>query len=172
MENLTPGLAGNTIMYARNLPANVLKTTTQQWAQVNSLGIQPRPDKKAVRVLVAGDHASLRSSLRTILEMDPRIMVVGEASDDCEIIKMSNRLRPDVVLMDLDMRCCDDFEAVAEISKRKLAGSVVALTIHDDPAERTAAKRAGVSLFLEKGISSKELIDTLRGLTTGDPPPK
>jgi two-component system nitrate/nitrite response regulator NarL len=97
--------------------------------------------------------------------MDPRINVVGEASDDCEMVKMAKRLRPDVVLLDLDMRCCDSFEAVSEISKRRLANSIVALTIHDEASERKAAERAGVDLFLEKGISSKQLIEAVRRTT-------
>jgi two-component system nitrate/nitrite response regulator NarL len=111
---------------------------------------------------VAGDHASLLSSLKTILEMDPRISVVGEASDDCEMVKMSKRLRPDVVLVDLEMRCCDSFEAVSEISRRKLANSIIALTIHDEATERTQAQKAGVNLFLEKGVSSRQLIEAVR----------
>lgn len=98
--------------------------------------------------------------------MDPRISVIGEASDDCEMVKMAKRLRPDVVLMDLDMRCCDSFEAVSEISKRKLANSIVALTIHDEATERSAAQKAGVNLFLEKGISSRQLIDAIRRSST------
>jgi DNA-binding NarL/FixJ family response regulator len=98
--------------------------------------------------------------------MDPRILVVGEASDDCETLKMAKRLHPDVVLIDLEMRCCDDFDALAEISKRNLARAVIGLTIHDDTAERAAAQDAGVSLFLEKGISCKQLITAVRHAAT------
>jgi DNA-binding NarL/FixJ family response regulator len=94
--------------------------------------------------------------------MDPRITVIGEASDDCEMVKMSKRLNPDVVLMDLDMHCCDSFEAVSEVSRRKYARTIVALTIHDETTERAAAAQAGVNLFLEKGISSKQLTDAIR----------
>ena len=97
-----------------------------------------------------------------MLELDPDISVVGEASDDCELVKMSYRLQPDVVLLDLDMRCCDNFEAVAEITERNLASSVVALTIHDDAAERANAQKAGVSLVLEKGVPYRQLISAVR----------
>jgi two-component system, NarL family, nitrate/nitrite response regulator NarL len=150
-------------MNARNLPATLSGTTINQWTRLAScIGPHPRYSLPPVRVLVAGDHASLRSSLRTILEMDPRISVVGEASDDCEMVKMSKRLRPDVVLVDLEMRCCDSFEAVSEISKRKLANTIIALTIHDEATERKQAQSAGVNLFLEKGIPSKQLIEAIR----------
>jgi len=60
------------------------------------------PAVSPVRVLIAGDHPTLRSCLKTMLELDPQICVVGEAADDCELIKMANRVRPDVVLIDID----------------------------------------------------------------------
>src|SRR5437868_9363477 len=130
-------------MYAHYVPANLLSAANQQWAQMALCGIQPRISTPPVRVLVAGDHASLRSSLRTILEIDPNIRVVGEASDDCETVKMAKRLRPDVVLVDLEMRCCDSFDALEEITRRQLATAVIGLTIHDDIAGRSAAQEAG-----------------------------
>jgi DNA-binding NarL/FixJ family response regulator len=97
-----------------------------------------------------------------MLELDPQIQVIGEAADDCEAVKMSRRLRPDVVLVDLDMHCCDNFEAIAEITGQQLATSVVGLTIHDDPSEREVAQEAGVNLFLEKGVPYKQLISAIR----------
>ena len=71
-------------MYAHYVPANLLSAASQQWAwgAAALCGIQPRISTPPVRVLVAGDHASLRSSLRTVLEMDPNIRVVGEAAAD------------------------------------------------------------------------------------------
>jgi CheY-like chemotaxis protein len=123
---------------------------------------QPSTQQNVVRVLIAGSHAALRSCLKTMLELDPQINVVGEATDDCEMIKMSHRVRPDVVLVDLDMHCCDDYDALAEITEGKLASSIVALSIHDGEAQRAAAQKAGVSLFLEKGVPYKQLISAIR----------
>ena len=156
-------------MFARQLPANLLGTPINSLTHtMTCCGPHPRVSLPPVRVLVAGDHAKLRSSLRTVLEMDPRISVVGEAADDCDLMKMSKRLRPDVILFDLEMRCCDDYDILAEISKRKLATAIVGLTIHDDAKERTAATQAGISQFLEKGITSKQLIDAVRRAATTD----
>jgi two-component system nitrate/nitrite response regulator NarL len=115
-----------------------------------------------IRVLIAGDHDCLRSSLKTMLELDPRIRVVGEAADDCEAIKLARRVRPDVVLIDLDMRCCDKYDALAEITQQHLANSVVGLSIHDEAGERAEAQAAGVNLFLEKGVPYKQLINAVR----------
>lgn len=132
--------------------------------------VSPTPDGK-IRVLIAGDHDCLRSSLKTMLELDPRIAVVGEAADDCETIKLARRLQPDVILIDLDMRCCDKYDAVAEITQKGLAKSVVALTIHGDETERQAAQAAGVNLFLEKGVPYKQLINAIR-LAANCPSPR
>lgn len=125
------------------------------------------PQISIVRVLIAGDHATLRSCLKTMLELDPQITVVGEAADDCEMIKMATRVRPDVVLVDLDMHCCNEFDALAEITEGKLAHSVVALSIHSGEAQRSAAQRAGVNQFLEKGVPYKQLISAIRSAASG-----
>lgn len=156
-------------MFARQLPANLLGTPISSLTHtMTCCGPHPRVSLPPVRVLVAGDHAKLRSSLRTVLEMDPRIDVIGEAADDCDLMKMSKRLHPDVILLDLEMRCCDDYDTLAEISRRKLASAIVGLTIHDDVKERTAASQAGISKFLEKGITSKQLIDAVRRAAIAD----
>jgi DNA-binding NarL/FixJ family response regulator len=97
-----------------------------------------------------------------MLELDPRIRVVGEACDDCETVKMARKLRPDVLLMDLDMPCGDGLEAITEIVNRKLAASVVALTIHSGEQERKAAIAAGTDVLLEKGVPYRQLIKAVR----------
>ncbi len=150
-------------MNARHLATGLERAAAQQFASAHSEYVPQKPSpSNPVRVLIVGDHPTLRSSLRTLLELDPAIRIVGEAADDCETVKMAHRLRPDVVLVDLDMHCCDNYEALAEISQRSLASSIVGLTIHDDQVERTAAQAAGVNLFLEKGVPYKQLISAIR----------
>ena len=164
--------------FVRQIPVSQLGAASSLWARMSTCCV-PHPNlaENPVRVLIAGTHPSLRSSLRTILEMDPYIDVVGEASDDCETVKMAKRLRPDVLLLDMDMHCCDDYEAIAEVSKRKLTKGIIGLTIHDDEVERNSAKDAGVEVILAKGISSRQLVEAVRasaassGVAGLNPPP-
>jgi DNA-binding NarL/FixJ family response regulator len=122
----------------------------------------PQTTTGVIRVLIAGDHDCLRASLKTMLELDPRIRVVGEAADDSETIKASRKLHPDVLLIDLDMRCCDHLDALREITQRKLASSVVALSIHDDKEGLAEAQAAGANVILEKGVPYRQLISAIR----------
>ncbi|MDQ6695232.1 MAG: response regulator transcription factor [Chloroflexota bacterium] len=155
----------STLMGVRHLPPPLDFTASRPFGESGSpYEYIPAASPRQVRVLLAGDHAVLRASLKTMLELDPEIKVVGEAVDDCETVKMARRLRPDVLLIDLDMHLCDcdDFEALAEISRGQLAKSIIALTIHDDLSRSAAARSAGVYLLLEKGVPYKQLIGAVR----------
>ena len=165
-------LAGycSTVAQANHVFAPLDFPTSQHFARLAGLydatpSIAPRTPRTApetVRVLIAGDQSCLRSSLKTMLELDPRIQVIGEATDDCETIKMARKLRPDVLLIDLDMACCDQLEAISEITNKRLASSIVALTIHSGEWERKAAISAGADVLLEKGVPYRQLIKAVR----------
>lgn len=111
-----------------------------------------------IRVLIADDVACMRDSLRTVLSLDPDIEVVGEAADGSEAVKLAAHLRPDVVIVDLEMPCCDGYECTAELTERNLTRSVVALTIHSDATSRARARAAGARMFLPKGTPIRQLL--------------
>ncbi len=115
-----------------------------------------------IRVLIADDVPCMRESLRTVLSLDPSLEIVAEAADGAEAVKLAAHLRPDVVLVDLEMPCCDGYEATQELTERRLCGAVVALSIHSDAASRARARAAGASMFLPKGTPMGPLVSAIQ----------
>jgi DNA-binding NarL/FixJ family response regulator len=121
-----------------------------------------------VRVLLADDEALLRKGFRMILEEEPGITVVGEASDGGMAVTMTNELCPDVVLMDVRMPGVDGIEATARIVEGGGASRVLILTTFDLDEYAFAGLRAGASGFLLKDVPPSELIAAIRIVAHGD----
>src|SRR6476620_12305919 len=117
---------------------------------------------RKIRVLIADDVECMRESLRTVLSLDPSLEIVGEAADGAEAVKLAAHLQPDVVLVDLEMPCCDGFVCTQELTERKLSRAVVVLSIHSDAASRARARAAGATVFLPKGTPMGPLATAVR----------
>lgn len=120
-----------------------------------------------VRVLIADDHAAIRSGLRLILGNVDGIEVVGEAADGDVAITQTAALRPDVVLMDVRMPGLDGIAATAAITASSPA-RVLILTTFDVDEYVFRALRAGASGFLFKSASADALVDAVRTVAAGD----
>lgn len=120
-----------------------------------------------VRVLIADDHAAIRSGLRLILGNADGIDVVGEAADGDVAITQTTALRPDVVLMDVRMPGLDGIAASAAITASG-AARVLILTTFDIDEYVFRALRAGASGFLLKSASADALVDAVRTVAAGD----
>jgi DNA-binding NarL/FixJ family response regulator len=119
----------------------------------------------AIRVLVADDQALVRAGLRRLLEEQPDIEVVGEAGDGREAIAAVERLRPDVVLMDIRMPELDGIEATRQVSRR---ASVVILTTYELDEYVFDGITAGACGFLLKHALPEEMIRGVRAAASGD----
>ncbi|HMA34172.1 MAG TPA: response regulator transcription factor [Chloroflexia bacterium] len=115
-----------------------------------------------IRVLIADDVACMRESLRTVLSLDSSLEIVGEAADGAEAVKLAAHLKPDVVLVDLEMPCCDGYVCTQELTERKLCRAVVVLSIHSDSASRAHARAAGAAVFLPKGTPMGPLVSAIQ----------
>nr|WP_258724673.1 response regulator transcription factor [Cellulomonas sp. NS3] len=120
-----------------------------------------------VRVLVADDHAAIRAGLRLMLETDPAITVVGEASDGAAAVTNARALRPHVVLMDIRMPGTDGIEATRTITGEGLA-DVLVLTTFDLDEYVFGALRAGAAGFLLKSTEAGALLDAVRRVAAGE----
>ncbi len=121
---------------------------------------------KTIRVLIADDISQVRQGLINVLGLAtrnqiPRIEVVGEAQDGNEAIQKTQMLRPDVVLMDLEMPVVDGFSATQRIKSDFPDISVIVLTIHGDQTTRQKAFHAGADIFLEKDAAIAELLQAI-----------
>jgi NarL family two-component system response regulator LiaR len=121
----------------------------------------------AIRVLVVDDHAVVREGLRTFLSLQDGIEVVGEAGDGREAIAAAQRLRPDVVLMDLVMPRVDGVQAMRELRDHVPGARVIVLTSFLEDDRLLPAIRAGAAGYLLKNVEPSELARAVRTADAG-----
>lgn len=124
-------------------------------------------DVVVIRILIAEDHAVVREGLRTFLEIDPELEVVGEANNGREAVFLSHQLRPDVVLMDLLMPELDGITATRMIRGQLPDTEVVALTSVLEDASVVEAVRAGAIGYLLKDTRARELRQAIKAAAAG-----
>ncbi len=123
----------------------------------------------AIRVLVCDDHAVVREGLRTFVNGEPGMLVVGEAGDGLEAVAQARALQPDVILLDLVMPRQDGPAAIAAILNERPAARVLVLTSFADDALVMAAIKAGALGYLLKDSAPDELIAAIRAVARGEP---
>jgi DNA-binding NarL/FixJ family response regulator len=118
-----------------------------------------------IRVLIADDHPVVRQGLRTFLDLQDDITVVGEARDGAEAVDLVARLAPDVMLLDLKMPVLDGLAALERLSGS--ATRIVVLTSVSDRSDVAPAMRAGAAGFLYKDVDPPALVQAVRAVYGG-----
>lgn len=103
-----------------------------------------------ITVLVIDDQPAVRQGLRMQLGLEPDLAVIGEAGDGRDALTLAERLKPDVVIMDVEMPHMDGISATRSLQELEAAPAVVILSIHDDMHTRKQAANAGAVAFVEK----------------------
>ena len=122
---------------------------------------------ESIRVLIVDDHAVVREGLRTFLDLQDGLEVVGEGGDGEEAVRLAKRLRPDVVLMDLVMPKVDGVEAMRGLRESLPATRVIVLTSFLDDERLLPAIRAGAAGYLLKDVQPQELAQAVRTAHAG-----
>ncbi|MDP9863569.1 MULTISPECIES: response regulator [Streptosporangium] len=120
-----------------------------------------------IRVLIADDHPVVRQGLRTFLDLQDDLEVVGEAADGTEALALVASLAPDVLLLDLKMPVLDGLGTLVGLGERGLSPRVLVLTSVSDREDVAPAMRAGASGFLYKDVDPVALVQAIRAVHGG-----
>lgn len=121
-----------------------------------------------IRVVLADDHAVVRAGLKAVLGTARDIEVVGEARDGDEAVALTERLKPEVVVMDLTMGDSNGTDATKQIVARGLPSKVLVLTMHAEEDYLVPVLEAGASGYLMKNAADRDLVDAVRAVARGD----
>lgn len=120
------------------------------------------------KILIADDHAIVRTGLRTLLKEEPSMELVGEATGGYEAIKLIEDMVPDILLLDLSMPDLDGIAVTKQIKPQFPDLRILILTIHEDQAMLREAIRAGASGYILKRAAESELISAINIVMRGD----
>jgi DNA-binding NarL/FixJ family response regulator len=124
-------------------------------------------DTSPIRILSVDDHPILRDGIAAVLESQPDMALVGQASNGREAIENHRRLQPDITLMDLRMPDISGIDAIAAIRAESPNARIIVLTTYAGDAQAAAALKAGASGYLLKNLVRKELLETIRAVHAG-----
>jgi two-component system response regulator NreC len=123
---------------------------------------------RAIKILVADDHAIVRQGLKLILSAQPDLQVVGEAANGREAVELAEKLRPDIVLMDVAMPELNGIEATRKMVESNSRIRILVLSMHKESVYVREILRAGARGYILKDAIDSELLSAVRSVARGD----
>lgn len=120
-----------------------------------------------ISILVVDDHAVVRAGLRALIQSDPSMRIAGEAAGGLEAISLVEKLRPDVLVLDLSMPDMDGILVTKELHEKYPDIRILILTVHEDEALLREAMKSGASGYILKYAAEKELIEAINRIISG-----
>ncbi len=119
------------------------------------------------KLLVIDDHPLFRKGVADLIEMDPRMEMIGEAASGEEGVALAKHLRPDLILLDLNMKGMDGITTLRQVKEAEIDTRVVMLTVSDNEEDVVAALRAGADGYLLKDMEPEDTLEYLRLAANG-----
>lgn len=121
-----------------------------------------------IKIVIADDQRLMREGLKTIIELEPDMIVPATAANGMEALELCREVRPDIVLMDMRMPEMDGVEATRQITAEGLKAKVIVVTTFDDDELIIKALQAGAKTYLLKDLPSEKLLSVIRATHRGD----
>jgi NarL family two-component system response regulator LiaR len=121
-----------------------------------------------IKVMLAEDHVVVREGTRELIQHEDDMEVVGEAGDGEEAVALAPHVKPDVIIMDVNMPKLNGIEATKQIKTMMPSVAVLVLTAYDNDQYISALLEAGAAGYLLKNIKGRELIDAIRAVNSGE----
>ena len=122
-----------------------------------------------MRVLLADDHGIVRRGLRSLLEIEPGLTVVGEAADGLEALRLCEELQPEILIVDIGMPKLNGIDVAARAQKLERPPRTVILSMHSDESYIIRAMAAGARAYLLKDATDEDLLPAIRAVAAGKP---
>ena len=122
-----------------------------------------------MRILLADDHGIVRRGLKSLLESQPGLEVIGEAADGLEAVRLCGELSPDLLIVDISMPLMNGIEVASRAQKLEPAPGVIILSMHADESYIMRALGAGARGYLVKDATDEDLIPAVRAVAAGKP---
>ena len=160
-----PSSSGLTQFVAHDRDSGDQAAVAAQPAGVAPVNAQPAVVSRPVRVLLVDDHAMVRQGLRSILDGYPNLDIIAEAGDGEEAITLARLLKPDLIVMDVNMPRLDGIEATRRIREELPSTHVVGLSVNEAEHIVKSMRAAGASAFLTKESAADHLYETIGAVT-------
>jgi DNA-binding NarL/FixJ family response regulator len=130
---------------------------------------EPKPlPRKPINVVHADDHVVIRIGIRNVLSRTPDIQVIGEASNGQEAIELVKDLKPDILLLDVEMPVMDGIEALRQLQKNHIPVKTIVLSAYSDEQFKAEAFALGCCGYLRKDKGPEQIIEAIRCVARGD----
>lgn len=120
-----------------------------------------------INVLIADDHSIVRQGLKQILELEEDMIVIAQASNGSEAVKMAKEFKPDVILMDINMPGTNGLQAIKELKENNDPSRIIVLTIHEDREYLFKTLQMGAEGYVLKDAEPSVLINAIRSVNNG-----